>query len=155
MTTPRVMSSIWIVVACLCCVATGESAGATSNNARSPAVFPSDVRLSTVRARQRLVVQWVRPDGQLMGQINDDIQWSSSNQNVASVVAGVVAPVGNGTATITVKVNGKTATTNVVVTNQEMPFTWSFRNHVESVLSKSGCNSGACHGARAGKKGFR
>jgi hypothetical protein len=35
------------------------------------------------------------------------------------------------------------------------PFAWSFRNHVESVLSKSGCNGGACHGARAGQKGFR
>ncbi len=37
----------------------------------------------------------------------------------------------------------------------DQPFTWSFRNHVESVLSKSGCNSGACHGAFAGKKGFK
>ncbi len=35
------------------------------------------------------------------------------------------------------------------------PFTWSFRNHVESVFSKAGCNLGACHGAFAGKKGFK
>ena len=35
------------------------------------------------------------------------------------------------------------------------PFSWSFRNHVESVFSKAGCNSGACHGALAGKKGFK
>jgi hypothetical protein len=33
-------------------------------------------------------------------------------------------------------------------------WTWSFRNHVQSVLTKSGCNSGACHGAIAGKNGF-
>ena len=37
----------------------------------------------------------------------------------------------------------------------DKPFQWSFRNHVESVLSKQGCNGGACHGARAGQKGFR
>lgn len=30
----------------------------------------------------------------------------------------------------------------------------SFRNHVQSVLTKSGCNMGACHGAGAGKNGF-
>lgn len=30
----------------------------------------------------------------------------------------------------------------------------SFRNHVQSVLTKSGCNMGACHGAAAGKNGF-
>ena len=35
------------------------------------------------------------------------------------------------------------------------PFEWSFRNHVEPMLAKLGCNSGACHGALAGKGGFR
>lgn len=30
----------------------------------------------------------------------------------------------------------------------------SFRNHVQSVLTKAGCNMGACHGAAAGKNGF-
>src|SRR5918995_5720492 len=30
----------------------------------------------------------------------------------------------------------------------------SFRNHVIPVLTKMGCNSGACHGAAAGKNGF-
>ncbi|MCW5559831.1 MAG: DUF1549 domain-containing protein, partial [Verrucomicrobiae bacterium] len=30
----------------------------------------------------------------------------------------------------------------------------TFRNHVQSVLTKSGCNMGACHGAAAGKNGF-
>jgi hypothetical protein len=32
---------------------------------------------------------------------------------------------------------------------------WSFRNHVLPVLTKLGCNSGACHGAAAGKNGFK
>lgn len=30
----------------------------------------------------------------------------------------------------------------------------TFRNHVQSVLTKSGCNMGACHGAGGGKNGF-
>src|SRR5713226_8080765 len=32
---------------------------------------------------------------------------------------------------------------------------WTFRNHVIPVLTKMGCNSGACHGALAGKNGFK
>jgi len=32
---------------------------------------------------------------------------------------------------------------------------WNFRNHVIPVLTKSGCNQGACHGALAGKGGFK
>ena len=34
------------------------------------------------------------------------------------------------------------------------PAEWSFRNHVLPVLTKPGCNSGACHGAAAGKNGL-
>jgi hypothetical protein len=32
---------------------------------------------------------------------------------------------------------------------------WNFRNHVMPVLTKLGCNSGACHGAAAGQAGFK
>src|SRR5437763_3192385 len=31
----------------------------------------------------------------------------------------------------------------------------SFRNDVQPVLTRAGCNSGACHGAAAGKNGFK
>src|SRR5262245_36269074 len=31
----------------------------------------------------------------------------------------------------------------------------SFRNEVMAVLSRAGCNSGACHGNQSGKGGFR
>src|SRR5688500_10985220 len=31
----------------------------------------------------------------------------------------------------------------------------SFRNEVMAVLSKSGCNAGACHGNKSGKGGFK
>jgi hypothetical protein len=35
------------------------------------------------------------------------------------------------------------------------PQKWTFRNHVQPVLAKYGCSSGACHGAAAGQNGFR
>src|SRR5437868_2581320 len=37
----------------------------------------------------------------------------------------------------------------------EAPGTWSFRNHIIPTLTKIGCNSGACHGALAGKGGLK
>jgi uncharacterized protein DUF1549/uncharacterized protein DUF1553/Big-like domain-containing protein len=37
----------------------------------------------------------------------------------------------------------------------DKPFHWSFRNHVQPVLAKFGCSSGACHGAAAGQNGFK
>ena len=41
--------------------------------------------------------------------------------------------------------------TPVVASDQPL----SFRHDVLPVLSKAGCNSGGCHGALAGKGGFR
>ena len=38
---------------------------------------------------------------------------------------------------------------------QEPPEGWSFVRHVLPVLTKAGCNTGGCHGALAGKGGFR
>ncbi|MBI3868990.1 MAG: DUF1553 domain-containing protein [Verrucomicrobia bacterium] len=32
---------------------------------------------------------------------------------------------------------------------------WTFRNHVQPVLAKTGCSSGACHGAAGGQGGFK
>src|SRR5438105_13144659 len=35
------------------------------------------------------------------------------------------------------------------------PEHYTFRNHVQPVLAKFGCSSGACHGAAAGQNGFK
>src|SRR5262249_40133655 len=58
-------------------------------------------------------------------------------------------------AVITARAQGRSATATVRVKGAKSPFTWSFRNDVIPVLTKMGCNSGACHGALAGKNGFK
>lgn len=49
----------------------------------------------------------------------------------------------------------ETIQTTVVVRRSEGKTSWEFDNHVQPILSKNGCNMGACHGALAGKGGFR
>jgi hypothetical protein len=44
---------------------------------------------------------------------------------------------------------------SAAVSRAAAPAEVSFRNDVMAVLSKTGCNSGACHGNRAGKGGFK
>jgi hypothetical protein len=56
---------------------------------------------------------------------------------------------------MTAAANGQSASVSVTVTGMSAPFAWNFRNHVEPILAKAGCNSGACHGALSGKGGFR
>ena len=48
-----------------------------------------------------------------------------------------------------------TGRARIIVEKTGEPFDWSFRNHVVPVFTKIGCNSGACHGALAGKGGFK
>jgi hypothetical protein len=116
-------------------------------------VLPASIKLDTVESRQTLVAQWQR-EGKSQHQASEAV-FSSSDEKVVRIENGVAMPVGNGKAIITATLGDVSATSEVEVTGQESPFEWSFRNHVETVLSKQGCNSGACHGARAGQKGFR
>ena len=50
----------------------------------------------------------------------------------------MVLPVGNGKATITARVGGRDGHGKSRVTGMDQPFAWSFRNHVEPVLAKTG-----------------
>jgi hypothetical protein len=118
------------------------------------ALLPTEVVLSSPEARQSLVVQR-QSKGQFQEQAAEGVAFISSDEKVVRVEQGMAVPVGNGSATITANVGDQSAAAQVTVNNQDKPFQWSFRNHVESVLSKQGCNAGACHGARAGQKGFR
>ncbi len=119
------------------------------------AVLPSQAALSGPEARQGLIVQH-RDSEVFTNQVTDGVTWSSSDPAIAAVSGdGVVRPVADGEATITATVGEQTATANITVSGMSQPFAWSFRNDVLPVLSKAGCNSGACHGALAGKGGFR
>jgi hypothetical protein len=109
---------------------------------------------------QQLVVERVRA-GRYVGDATARAVFRSSDTRVAVVARdGTVRPVGAGRAVVTASLGGAAATAEVTVqkpdprhaANGSAP---SFRNAVEPVLTKMGCNSGACHGASAGKGGMK
>lgn len=140
-------SALWVAIIALSAVE-----GLTA--AESLTVLPTDFTLSGPEARQRILVQ-ATSDGRVIGQVIDGVTLSSSDEKVVKIEDGFAVPVGNGKVTLTAKVGNQTAMATVTVEKFEQPHLWSFRNHVQSVLSKSGCNMGACHGAAAGKGGFK
>ncbi|MGH7192446.1 MAG: DUF1549 domain-containing protein, partial [Candidatus Saccharimonadales bacterium] len=117
-------------------------------------LLPREVKLSGTQAYQTLLVERSQ-SGQYVGQARDGVAFESSNPQVVAIEDGVARPVANGEATITARVGDRTATAKATVSDFDKPFRWSFRNHVESVLAKAGCSSGACHGAQAGKNGLK
>lgn len=119
------------------------------------AILPAQITLTGPKASQRLLVV-AQQDGQCAGDLTAKATFTSSNPKVAAVSKdGIVRAVGDGTAKITAALSGQTATAEVRVEKSRAPFVWSFRNHVLPVLSKAGCNGGACHGAAAGKGGLK
>jgi hypothetical protein len=122
--------------------------------AESLAILPGTVELSGPEARQHLLAEASLSDHQ--EDWTRKVEWRSSNPKVAIVDAnGEVRPMDDGQATITATANGRSATATVRVKDSQTPYNWSFRNDVIPVMTKVGCNQGACHGALAGKNGFK
>ncbi len=117
-------------------------------------IFPSSIQLNGPQAGQQLLAEATVHS--LQQDWNRQVDWASSNPAVAKVNAdGLVQPVSDGSAVIQATANGLTAEAAVQVKGTHDPFVWSFTNHVVPVLTKKGCNSGPCHGASAGKNGFK
>jgi len=118
-------------------------------------VLPADTVLTGSHASQRLLVV-ATENGQVVGDRTPETRFVSSDPKVAAVDEnGVVQAVGDGTATITATQDGKQTTAKIRVAKTKEPFAWSYQNHVTPVLTRFGCNSGACHGALAGKGGLK
>jgi hypothetical protein len=118
------------------------------------ALLPATIDLNGPEAREHLLAEASLPDHQ--ADWTRKTEWRSSDPKVAIVDAnGEVRPVGDGNATITATSDGRTATAAVHVKNSQAAHAWSFRNDVIPVMTKVGCNQGACHGALAGKNGFK
>ncbi len=117
-------------------------------------LLPAQISLTGPEARQSLLVE--KSDGtHFTGQLTNAITFTTSDPKIARLDGTTAIPVANGSATIRATVNGQTLSAPVTVSKMDAPFAWSFRNHIQPVLTKSGCNAGACHGAAAGQNGFR
>ena len=116
--------------------------------------LPAEVTLGSPDASQRLLAQSGH-GAEVGAQVVEGVEWTTSNPQVATVTGGVVRPVGDGEAIVEARLGGLSAKVKVVVTGTSQPASKGFRHRVEPLLAKLGCNSGACHGALAGKGGFR
>jgi hypothetical protein len=68
---------------------------------------------------------------------------------------GQVRPLADGTGVMRFTLAGKTAEVPLTVSGQKTKFEPSFVRDVMPILSRLGCNQGTCHGAEAGKGGFK
>jgi hypothetical protein len=113
------------------------------------------VALSGPRDKQQLIV---------LGEYGDGRRWDCTRsatyaadaQKVARVdVTGVIYPIGDGRTNVTVRAGGQTVRVPVHVKSTQIDAPVSFTKEIEPVITKAGCNQGACHGGQHGRGGFR
>jgi hypothetical protein len=118
-------------------------------------IFPAKLSIAGPHYVQRLLVEGTFADGHQV-ELTSRATLTNSDPNVVRLDKDeVVHPAGDGEATLTATLFGHRATAAVVVKDYSTATTWSFRNDVLPVMTKVGCNSGPCHGAAAGKNGFK
>jgi len=136
-----------------------QMAAAHANYPKAPLskieLLPSAIALTGPRFSQRLMVEGTFADGH-QEDLSTEAKVISSDSKVAMVNGGGFAvPQSDGQTTLTATVQGQRASAPLSVRDYRTAAEWSFRNDVLPVMTKAGCNSGPCHGAAAGKNGFK
>jgi hypothetical protein len=117
--------------------------------AKPLSVFPARIELHGPRAEQRLGILGER-------ELTRSARYSSENPKIATVGSdGVVRPAGDGETSITIEAEGQKVRVPVVVKDAGKDVPVSFSREITPVLTKAGCNSGACHGVQHGRGGFK
>ncbi|QDV21598.1 Bacterial Ig-like domain (group 2) [Gimesia panareensis] len=141
---------------CLGCfvLLTALSAQAAPPAESKLSVYPEKVELNGPRSRQQLIV--TRQQDKLSVDLTRDVQFQSQQPTVVQVdAAGVIKPVGNGAATVTVTDGAKKINIPVLVKDVDRQALLDFERDIHPMFSRFGCNGGSCHGKQRGQGGFQ
>ena len=112
-------------------------------------VEPARVTFDDALAHRQLIVS---QDGR---DVTRRARYTSSDVAVVTVdETGYLSPVGSGTASVTIVLDG-TTTVSVTVGELSQGRPINFATEIVPLLSRYGCNSAACHGKAGGQNGFQ
>lgn len=120
---------------------------------------PAAVTLKGNFARAQLQVTQLNKNGKVDDRSDDLTRAAKYVCDQPQVVSvndqGQLQARGNGKATVTATFGGRSQKVSVEVTEFEPTPKISFAHDVAPILSKAGCNAGACHASQYGKGGFK
>lgn len=141
--------SLWLVAA--------ANAGETSTSSTEFRVFPERIDLFGPDSSAGVLVQRQQAE-QTTTQIREGVRLQSRDPAVAQVSGGRLHATATGSTHLDVYVHDEAVASvpvEVIADQDRASGRWQFEAHVQSIFARQGCNSGACHGALAGKGGFR
>ena len=117
-------------------------------------VFPPEVHLDGAIDRPALVVTVTREDA-TTEDVTEEAEVILDDRAVAAFRDGRLTPLRDGRTVARVRYAGMERLVRIEVVGAAEASAPSFRKDVLPVLTRQGCNAGGCHGAAAGKAGFR
>ena len=121
-------------------------------------VTPAEVLLRGNFSQAQLLVSSTAPSSDATADSEDltpSANYESNDPSIVTVAgAGQLLAIGNGQAIVTVFVGDQTSQVAVTVEGVAAQPAVTFDMHIRPVISRLGCNAGACHASQFGKGGF-
>jgi hypothetical protein len=132
---------------------------AAAQGAGAPAglvLLPPKIRLAGRGAEQRYLVLARDASGEFRD-VTTQARVSAAGPGGVTVDAATrrLTATRNGEVQVTAVLGGLRAVMSVTVQGAEREPEWSFANEVVPIFTRTGCNSGGCHGSPSGRGGFR
>ncbi|MES2705795.1 MAG: DUF1549 domain-containing protein [Verrucomicrobiota bacterium] len=121
---------------------------------KSLALYPDRITLETKRDFHHFTAVATTADD-ISLDLTTKAKFVLADPTLAEMKDGMLFPLKDGSTTLTVTWEDRTAAIPVVVKGAEADRPVSFRLDVMPVFMRSGCNTGSCHGAARGQDGFR
>lgn len=128
--------------------------GMPDAHAETLTAFPAAAQLDNQTDTQRIVIVGAREDGVTLDRTREATV-TFDQEGVAVWNDGKLVPIADGETVATFSYGETAVTVPIKVQNASVNPSPSFRNDIEPVLMKAGCNAGSCHGSAQGKNGFR
>lgn len=116
-------------------------------------VFPDQIQLATSRDYQS-VVAVVRRSDDVTLDVTDTATWKLADEKFAKLNGNRVVPVADGETELICQHGTGEVRIPVKVRRSSEALPVSFEKDIVPIMTRSGCNTGSCHGAASGKDGF-
>ena len=155
----RCLAVLCLAVATMAVVDAAGTSAASAAEAQGIVVRPAAVELNGNYSRSQLLVTAATEASTIVGRSTDltaAAEYSSSDEKVVTVTpGGQLRAEGDGTATVTVQAGGHSRDVAVTVAGVVPNPVIDYDLLVQPILSRHGCNMGACHASQYGKGGFK
>jgi hypothetical protein len=119
----------------------------------SLSVYPTNIQLQTAADYQNVIAVAQRSDGVTLD-VTESVHWHVENPALVQWTGTQLKPLADGATSIRAVWNNIEAQADVAVNSADQIRPISFYLDVMPALTRTGCNTGSCHGAARGKDGF-